>query len=154
MTYLLGCPGAFVDARVEAVVPPLPALVAVAGADGLGDLAPARAVELDGFTQPLVFLPHPRALAYRVGNAVVPALPAVLVVASWQVAGDLVPAYGAVFLGFCGVLVVGGDRLVHRRRLAPCYGFREESVLIRGPHLPRLLPRHRGIGRRRYEGPR
>ena len=82
MAYLFGCPGAFVDARVEAVVPALPALVAVAGANGLGNFAPARAVELDGLAQLLVFLPHPRALAYRVGDAVVPALSAVLVVAS------------------------------------------------------------------------
>jgi hypothetical protein len=83
VAYLFGRPGAFVDARVEAVVPPLPALVAVAGADGLGDLAPARAVELDGLAQLLVLLPHPRALAYRVGDAVMPTLAAVLVVASW-----------------------------------------------------------------------
>ena len=99
-TYLIGGPGALVDARIETVVPPLPALVAVAGADRLGDLAPAGAVQLDGLAQLLVLFAHPRALADAVGDAVVPPLAAVLVVASREVGGYLVPADGPVFRGF------------------------------------------------------
>ena len=100
LTYLLGGPGALVDARIEAVVPPLPTLVAVPSADRLGDLAPAGAVQLDGLAQLLVFLAHPCALSDAIGDAVVPPLAAVLVIASREVGGYLVPTDGPMFRGF------------------------------------------------------
>ena len=101
-THLLCRPRALVDAGIEAVVPALPALVAVAGAHHLGNLAPPRAVQLDGLAELLVLLAHPRSLADRVGDAVVPPLAAVLVVAPREVGRDLVPTDGAVARSFWG----------------------------------------------------
>jgi hypothetical protein len=99
LTYLLSRPWALVDARIETIIPPLPTLVAVSGPDCLGNLAPSGAVELNGLAQLLVLLAHPRTLAYCVGDAVVPALPAVLVVAPGEVGCNLVPADRAVIGG-------------------------------------------------------
>jgi hypothetical protein len=95
-TYVLRRPGTLIDPRVETVIPSLPALVAVAGADGLGDLTLARAVLLNRLSQLLVLLSCPGALANRACNAVVPPLAAVLVIPSREMRRDLVPADGAI----------------------------------------------------------
>lgn len=95
--YLGGSPGAFVDSGVEAVVPPLPALITVTSSNCFGNFAPSCAVHLDCFSKLFVLFAHPRPLPDGVRDAVVPPLPAVLIVASREVCGDFVPTDRSVF---------------------------------------------------------
>lgn len=87
-------PGAMVDLRVEAVVPPLPALVPVSALDMLGNPRPFCAVLFNAATQSIVFFRCPWSLAEVVGDLVVPPFAAVLVGPPREVCGYLMPVDG------------------------------------------------------------
>lgn len=76
-------------------------LISVPRTNHLGNLAPARTVNVKGVAQSLVFLPGPGALTDVVGYVVVPSLSAVLVIAPREVGGNFTPVDGTIRGRFC-----------------------------------------------------
>lgn len=138
--YLVRRPGAFVDAGVQTIVPPLPALVSVARADHCGHLAPAGAVFVNGLEKPLVLLFRPSALFYRVRDTVVPPLTTIFVVPSRKMGSYLVPADRASLRGLCtfNALVLGPGHSMSYRLPTFRNSPRQDPIFIRRPHLPRF----------------
>ena len=100
-TYLILSPRALVDSGVQTVIPPLPALVPVACADIISNLAPSWPVDFDGFTEFVVFFSCPGAFSDNMCHAIMPAFSAVLVVASRKMRRYSTPANSAIGRGLC-----------------------------------------------------
>lgn len=154
--HLVRRPGAFVDAGVQTVVPPLPALVSVARAYHGGHLAPTGSVFVNGLEQLSVLLFRPGALFDGVRDTVVPSLATIFVVPSREMGSDLVPADRTSRGGLWAAnqLVPEPCHSVSYRLLTFRNSPRQDPIFIRRPNLPRFCLLATGWRRPGWSGKR